>query len=168
MIFVGFMDGPKAVRYYDAQHQEEPVAAPKRAGTTHIPPPARETHARNVKKPTDYAVLGNPDIRRLSSRYNAEVEAEKARDRRSEKIVEEMVEDQNEEEFAAFAWMAGEIGPDVPKTLKQARESPEWRNWQSADEERKLVGSRWVFAKKYDEHGKVNQYKARQWFVSTP
>src|SRR5258707_320443 len=67
---------------------------------------------------------------------------------------------------------------EVP--LKEAKESPEWHEWEKAiqselnmlhekgtwkmaelPEGRKAIGNRWVFTKKFDNQGKLSRYKAR-------
>ena len=68
----------------------------------------------------------------------------------------------------------------VPNTLKQAKASPDWPQWEQAilqelesyrvnntwipvkpSPEMNLVGSRWVFAIKHDANGNIAKYKAR-------
>jgi hypothetical protein len=69
---------------------------------------------------------------------------------------------------------------DVPSTIEEAKATAEWPEWKKAiDEEmsqletkgtwtmaelppdRKAIGCRWVFARKYDENGKVVKHKGR-------
>src|SRR5258708_1946139 len=69
---------------------------------------------------------------------------------------------------------------DFPQSLKEAKELPEWPKWEKAiqselnmlhkkgtwkmaelPEGRKAIGNRWVFTKKFDNQGKLSQYKAR-------
>lgn len=67
-----------------------------------------------------------------------------------------------------------------PQSLNEARESPEWSEWEIAihneldqlkqketwiltdlPEERVPIKNKWVFAKKYDRDGILSKYKAR-------
>jgi len=233
MIFTGFEDGPKAVRYYDpakrsikvsrnyvfpekvkidinaertmpiegekeTEHNQQNVPMsleereithqntrenPPKIATPNaiVPIPMPDRPVRTKRKPTDYRKLGNPDVRSSSSRYEAELEAER---RRAELEVEKMVEveDEDDEPTAAIAFMADAISKtyNIPRNIREARNSPEWKEWVIAMEEehnqlldtgtwelvepvadRQAIGSRWVFAKKYDEHGNVVKHKAR-------
>ena len=104
-------------------------------------------------------------------------------------VVEEVVEHEQ-----MMTLMAGEpsegVSDKVPKTIAEAYASPEAESWKAAVEkemgnmkrmgtwkleempkDRKAVGCRWVFAKKYDENGNVKEYKARlvaQGFAQKP
>ncbi|KAG8865869.1 hypothetical protein FRB97_004333, partial [Tulasnella sp. 331] len=86
-----------------------------------------------------------------------------------------------EEELLGYAYLAGDPKKNaVPKTLKEAMESEDWKNWKEAmDVEmaqlnkmgtwelmelpagRTAIGCRWVLALKFDAAGNLQQYKAR-------
>ena len=69
---------------------------------------------------------------------------------------------------------------EYPNSVAEARASPEWPEWEKAVKTeldmlsekgtwqlvdlppgRKAIGNRWVFTKKFDEHGNLSRYKAR-------
>ncbi|KAG8842179.1 hypothetical protein FRB96_006004 [Tulasnella sp. 330] len=86
-----------------------------------------------------------------------------------------------EEELLGYAYLAGDLKKNaVPKTLKEAMESEDWKNWKEAmDVEmaqlnkmgtwelmklpagRTAIGCRWVLALKFDAAGNLQRYKAR-------
>jgi transposase InsO family protein len=162
------------------------IPAPSRR--PYMPITLRQTIPRSVKTLTDYRRLGNPDVRNTSERIRAleeaAVEAELNRPEENESVAGEgeTNEDNPHESHFSYAWMISdeEQKYDVPKSLRDAQESPEWPEWQAAmDEEyrqhlemgtwelvepvagRRPIGCRWVFAKKFDESGKLTKYKAR-------
>jgi len=72
------------------------------------------------------------------------------------------------------------IAPDNPRTLHEARESPDWPDWETAvqakldqlqkmgtwelvdpPEGRTPITNKWVLTKKYDKDGNLQKYKAR-------
>ena len=81
----------------------------------------------------------------------------------------------------AIAMMTGEaLVHDVPELLKQAKESPEWPQWEHAIQTeldqlrdrgtwemmdlpkgRNVIGSQFTFEKKFDTDGNLSRYKAR-------
>jgi hypothetical protein len=56
-----------------------------------------------------------------------------------------------------------EMTGSEPKTLKEAKNSIEWPEWEKAIKaaERKAIGNRWVFVRKYNKDGTLAKYKAR-------
>jgi hypothetical protein len=80
----------------------------------------------------------------------------------------------------ARSYASAELPDDNPQTLKEAKESPDWPQWQEAmkaeidqfasmgtytledmPKDREAVKNRWVFLRKYDSEGKIVKYKAR-------
>ena len=78
------------------------------------------------------------------------------------------------------AFVESRIGGENPKTLKEAKRSPEWPEWEKAiqtelntlkqmgtwemvdaPKDRKPVTSKWVFVKKYDKDRNLQKYKTR-------
>jgi hypothetical protein len=238
-IFVGFEDGSKAIRYYDAQKRRVKVSRnyvfgndpdsddvpvrvvlfegeredkgnqqnatevqenTKKGEETHqdrestpaAPTPTpnppstgiRERPARAAKKSVDYKKSGNPQARLPGARHQTDVESvkERAKTEGESDVGEDEVENPPVTNFLDIAWMASDenIKNDVPRSVQEAKKSPEWPQWLAAMEEeheqlksrgtwelvepmkgRKAIGCRWVFAKKYDERGKLSKYKAR-------
>ncbi|KAG8786664.1 hypothetical protein FRC15_010949 [Serendipita sp. 397] len=140
----------------------------------------REHHSRSSKRPTDYNKLGNPDVRTTSKRYQEELDKGQKRQLSPES---EDGQDDNEDPLASYfvhtAYMASN-GHHTPKTLREAAKSSEWNEWNAAMGEemdqltkmqtwelveppvgRKVIGCRWVYAKKYNEDGQVTKHKAR-------
>jgi len=87
--------------------------------------------------------------------------------------------DSSEITYAA-AQQGAETTTCEPKTLSEAKDSMEWLEWDKAIQaeltqlikmgtwemtplptERKAIGNRWVFAKKYNKDGSLAKYKAR-------
>src|SRR5258708_15775785 len=73
-----------------------------------------------------------------------------------------------------------EFDTQYPNSIAEARKSPEWPEWEKAistelemlhekntwelsdiPAERTAIGNRWVFTKKFDEHGNLSRFKAR-------
>lgn len=209
-IFVGFEDGSKAIRYYDAQKRRVKVSrnyvfgndpdsddvpvrvVQDRESTPAAPTPTpnppstgiRERPARAAKKSVDYKKSGNPQARLPGARHQTDVESvkERAKTEGESDVGEDEVENPPVTNFLDIAWMASDenIKNDVPRSVQEAKKSPEWPQWLAAMEEeheqlksrgtwelvepmegRKAIGCRWVFAKKYDERGKLSKYKAR-------
>ena len=92
-----------------------------------------------------------------------------------------MATDEQGSEEHGVAFMAQFTADDLPVTVGQARKSPNWPQWKQAMEKemrshkvnhtwdltehtkdiRNVIGTRWVFAVKYDSTGKLVRYKAR-------
>lgn len=117
--------------------------------------PLRKTRGKRV----DYRRLNNPFAYR-------------------DKEEEEDEDDVAQETYAAIAESCP--GGDEPKSLKQAKESPEWEEWKRAvksemDQLQKMgtwilvekptdaipISNRWVFIKKYNKQGDLLKYKGR-------
>ncbi|CAG8658362.1 15291_t:CDS:1, partial [Acaulospora colombiana] len=155
-----------------------------------LPIEPRVKHGRAAKKDIDYSYK-TTRARPSSAQSEDEVEgivSNKGAQRSSEVQYDQEPESEDdtplhdEEANITRAYVASEIesNHEVPQNIHQAKKSAEWNHWKEAmDEEysqltnmgtweladpkqdRKLIGSRWVFAKKYDENGKVSKYKAR-------
>ena len=143
-------------------------------------PLAKLPSLRNTPSPSQLSASNSPpDITRAT-------ESSKAKEKSQEKTniaLEEIIQEQIEYSFIS-------TNTDDPKTVEEALNSPEAEEWKKAmetemgtikrmgtwtleelPEDRKTVGSKWVFNKKRDEHGKVVRYKARlvaQGFTQKP
>lgn len=130
---------------------------------------------RRLTRPTkdhNYRQLGNPD-----ARLDKQHESERA------KMAIEDVDDTKSFQHYAFASSVGETSDkdsDIPQSLEEAQKSPAWSKWEIAIQEelntlkkqgtwkliekpdnRKPVGSKWVFDIKRDRQGNIERYKAR-------
>ena len=95
----------------------------------------------------------------------------------------EPIDDEQQVNYAqtSVSFITQEIEPrDVPRTLAEAKASPEWPEWEKAikaemdilgemgtwklgdlPKGREAVGCKWVFDIKHDHEGKISRYKAR-------
>ena len=84
------------------------------------------------------------------------------------------------EEIIYAAFNESGIVPDDPKTIEEAKNSPEWPEWETAvhteldqlenmqtwvlvdpPEGRNPVGNKWVLVRKFNKDGELVKYKAR-------
>ena len=220
--FVGFEDGPKAIRFFDAAKRQigvsrnfifaekEPEEAEwvsssrgcieeeceqqpsetqrESAGEADMEPTREEVSVpsflpaldkimprRSARAATDhnYCRLDNPNSRAKPV----------PRTFGNPAPVLEPIDDGQQANYAQtnVSFITQEIEPrNVPRTLTEAKASPEWPEWEKAiktkmdilgemgtwkledlSEGRETVGCKWVFDIKHDHEGKISRYKAR-------
>ena len=200
-IFVGFEDGPKAVKYYDVQTHR--VKTSRNYIFTQPPTQIQgenegEQQADDAeqdieipkkrKRPLD----DNPDIiprrstrPRIQPDYRILNDPFLAFDPAPELAAlacdpEEGHHISSSNELIGTIIERANLAFDGPLTLKDARESSEWPEWEKAiqieldqltqkntweladlPEDRIAIKNKWVFVKKYDKQGKLIKYKAR-------
>jgi hypothetical protein len=135
-------NAPIETKESEETHQNSQETTPIVVSSPSLTQPAiattRTSLVRSVKKPTDYHKLANPETKRASSRYNAEVEAERRRVARNVDMVEEEEVEEvlaDPDKIVAYAYMAEGVNDHVPKTIRDARSSPDWKEWLAAMKE---------------------------------
>ena len=199
-IFVGFENGPKAVKYYDVhthrvktsrnyifdhpliqvQGENEGEQQNDAKGDANITKkrkrPLDDNPEMTIRQSTrpkiqpDYRLLNDPFLAFDPAPELAALACDPEEGHHilsSNEIIEATIDRAN----LAF---------DGPLTLKDAKETPEWPEWEKAihteldqltqkntwiladlPEERVSIKNKWVFIKKYDKQGKLIKYKAR-------
>ena len=236
-IFVGFMDGPKAVRYYDAEKRHIRVsrnyifADPAKTAINietgrklllegeNKDSGNQQSHAKVESQVSDGREPSNPDkeeltpeiqeiqtnkptflpalskIPRRTARMVTDHDyarlnnprAQPAKPREQPELAQFAVSDENEPDLVNLIYSISLTAGDekvnidhVPKTLKEAKASPEWPEWEKGvqaemdilnkmgtwkleelPKDRETVGCKWVFLKKTDQQGNITRYKAR-------
>jgi transposase InsO family protein len=196
-IFVGFQDGPKAVKYYSAKSRQIKTSR-NFCFRDDVTP---QIHAHDVPREGEKVPIDTQTSRVNLRRKLSETEPSDIPLRKSSrtKIIHDYeilndphpelaeLDDPEEEEqissviatvYAAFNESG--IAPENPKTIAEARKSPEWPEWEKAvlaeleqlkemnvwelidrPEGRSPIGNKWVFVKKYNKDGDLTKYKAR-------
>ena len=206
-IFVGFEDGPNAIKYYDIKTRQIKVTH-----NYHLPRMAREdpTRFEGELRPDEplwdaenVTVEINPQendnapekmlsIPRKRARLQLEDSPPELRRSTRPKITHDysQLNDppiENDEfisrssaELVYAAYGEASVTPEDPKNLSEAKQSPDWPEWEKAikveldqlakmktwklthlPKERKAITNKWVFVRKYTKEGKLVKYKAR-------
>ena len=190
-IFLGFEAGPKAIRYYDVKTRQVKISRnyhflPHAEHPPHFEgenlddneelwePRDLEAEKRKEKEPTSIPLIRIPKRSNVSQESDEESEDERPPKRQKNKSSDPYVSAERSLYtnviYAAFN----------ETTLKEARESAEWPQWEKAieielnqlqqmgtwelvdlPEGRRAVGNRWVLLKKYLKSGQLDKYKAR-------
>ena len=179
-IFVGYEDGPKAIKYYVPTSRQ--IKITRNYQFTHSPnqihsPPSEITDIENTQNTETLTTTNTPDIRK-SKRRKKNIDYD---------LLNDPWRDQDPSETLQTHVALNCHGMDLdttidaePQSLSEARESSEWHQWQRATHEemmqlqkqntwqltnlpigRKPITNKWVFVKKYDTNGKIIKYKAR-------
>ncbi|KDR75264.1 hypothetical protein GALMADRAFT_24757, partial [Galerina marginata CBS 339.88] len=188
--FVGFEDGPKAVRYYDSKTRNIKVSRnyifsekePEAIEFELVPRLELEgelkgnsepqSPEKTPKSPASKSKINNPDARLPAPRPRNEGTSQ-------DEIDEEIIANLASNELG-FVASLNNANDDLPQSINEAKASPEWEHWEKAineeysllegmetwelddlPPERKAIGCRWVFLRKYNENGEIIRYKAR-------
>ena len=173
-IFIGYQDGPKAIKYYDTKKRTVKVS--------------REYHWPLTTTEHRFEGERQGGIKPLSDerkRKRQKLDTEKQDDNDIPDLMPCDDNDDDDDECqsastaAAAVYMAfteANISEKEPKTLSEVKRSPEWPEWQKAiqtelemlewmgtwelvdaPEDRKPVTNKWVFVKKYDKNGNLQK-----------
>ena len=191
-LFVGFEDGPDAILYFDVSTRQVKVSR-----NYHFLPKSNsprfegecleegeslwetpDTSESEPEKEKDNTPLTIRIPKRTIIEEENEPEIQSKRQKTSQPYVSQEASLYAEMVYAAFNETG--LASENPKTLKEAKESPDWPQWQKAieieldqlqqmgtwdlvnlPEERQAIGNKWVFLKKYSKTGKLEKYKAR-------
>ena len=189
--FVGFEDGPKAIRYYDVHNRNVKVSRNYKWASD---PPAHRLEGEQgvLHKPLSDVSDAQPnneqnqDLKRKE--HDNDISHNKNKRARINEIPD-LIESDNDDEddtpitsaeaiYNAFSETG--LGGQDPKTLQEAKNSPDWPQWEKAiqieldtlnqmgtweivdaPEGRKPITNKWVFVRKYDKDGNLQKYKAR-------
>ena len=210
--FVGFEDGPKAMRYFNKHTHQVCVSRnfqfTKEETKTHPLDNSHEPLTPNVLSEGELSQIAPPIVMNEEDRQNdkgADLKrkqteeitpdtprwSKQPRTAQDYQLLDDLWVDDPEmagwddenmtstdRVYATFC--ETQIAPDNPKTLTEARRSPEWPQWEKAiqaelDQLHKMgtwelvdppkgrvpVGNKWVLTKKYDKQGNLQKFKAR-------
>jgi len=195
-IFIGYEDGPKAIKYYDRGMRNIKVSRNYRFPLTKLPNAAterrfegeqRENNEKSRKPDSD------DDWEATTTKRSHDDDGESCTKRRKTSVQEDgnkeplpdLIDDPDEDEpsqaeqiYTAFSDTF--IGGKDPKSLKEAKRSSDWPEWEKAikteldtlrqmgtwelmeaPKNRKPVTNKWVFVRKYNKEGELLKYKAR-------
>ena len=193
-IFVGFEDGPDAIKYFDVITRQVKLSRNYHFLPQCENPPQFEGECLEEGE----SLWETPDTSEPESRNNSDTPLTIKIPKRAN-IAEE--EDDNSERqskrqktshpyvnqeaslFAEIVYAAfnqSGLAPDNPFSLKEAKATAEWPQWEKAieteldqlqtmgtwdlvdlPEGRQAIGNKWVFLKKYSKTGELEKYKAR-------
>ena len=195
--YVRYEDGPKAIKYYSAESRKiltsrnyrflslssESDTPPE--GIVVAPDILREGESREDAQPssTDTQRIVSVNKRRREEEIDVNAPRKTCGKRPDYRHMNDPFSDE-EEESGERSWISEEIAMNtennVPKSLKEAKRSSEWHEWESAvrDELAQLlrkgtwklvtkpdgavpITNKWVFTKKYNKNGDLLKYKAR-------
>ena len=167
-----------------SEQSDEP---PAQSTTLNLTPEPLRRSSRSTQ-PVDYKLAGNPDARKPSTRLNSTLSTSYDPTRSTESSRAKSIQNERANLAVAHLWETlleetelcySAQENDIPRTPKEALAGPESKEWKDAmdeehatlmgmetwkkgklPEDQKVVGCRWVFTKKRDEHGKVIKYKA--------
>ena len=191
-IFLGFEAGPKAIRYYDVKTKQVKISRnyhflplaenPPRFEGENLDddeelwePRDLEKERQREKEPNDAPLtIRIPKRSNVSQESDEESEEERPPKRQKTKSSDPYVSAERALHANVIYAASNEI------TLKEARESVEWPQWEKAietelnqlqqmgtwelvdlPEGRQAVGNKWVLLKKYLKSGQLDKYKAR-------
>lgn len=159
-VFVGFEEGPNAIRYFDIQTRQVKVSRNYQFLPKANHPPCFE--GESLEEDESLWELGESELAggdgkeketeplciRIPRRVRDEDEEERPSKRR--KTTENISAERTL--CAEIIYAASNenciIARENPRTLKEAEESDEWSEWEKA-EGRRAVGNKWVFLKKF-------------------
>src|SRR5947209_1465293 len=196
---MGFEDGPCAIKYYDAKTRNIQVSRnyrfpqsqiavsadpssslmPKEAeawSLSHTCGPmdqASHTDASLNKRPQSNDPLDSPQC---STRQKVIHDYKLLNDPWAQEPPDKMTS----AEMVYLTFNETKLAPEFPKSLQEAKESPDWPDWEKAvhteleqlqkmgtwnlvdpPPDVKPIPNKWVLVKKYDKEGNLQKYKAR-------
>jgi transposase InsO family protein len=194
-IFVGFEDGPKAIKYYDTHTHRVKTSR----NYSFVKTPLQSQGEQKGEKETIPIADVQNDKKRKHPHDDSEITPRRSNRPRTQHdynlLNDPYVIFHPAPELAALACDPDEGQPistsdqiinyafkatDDPMTLKEAKESPDWPEWEKAiqaelnqlrqkgtwvltepPDGRVPIKNKWIFVKKYDRQGNLDKYKAR-------
>ena len=194
-VFVGFEDGPRAIRYFDIKTKQVKITRNYHflLNCEHPPRFEGETLGENESlwdlsgEAHDVDERRDPPLtihipKRPIANVVEEDDEDDVRPRKRQKSIYPYTNPQVSfhAEMIYTAFNQSGIAPVNPMTLQEAQDSDEWPEWEKAiateleqlrdmgtwdlvdlPDERRPVGNKWVFLKKFTKTGILQKYKAR-------